>query len=490
MKDRIVVLDFGGKNNQLIVRRIRQIGVYAALYDAQTPLSQWMDSDVKGIVLTGGPHRYTKGQAVSLDPQVLNLGLPVLGICYGLQWMARQKGGQVEKLARGDYGQVPLKVNTQVRFFKGVPQQSPIWMDREDAVTVLPKGFKRIAWADNYPIAAIADEAAGLYGVQFHPEVAQSKYGIKMLENFVFDICGCQKSWIMSKIADRLIQEVADQIGDQKVFCALSGGINSSVAGLVAARTSSASLTCLFVDNGLLRQNEAETVMEVYQDLGLDVVYLDAKDRFLEALEGVDNAGEKRRIIFDLFHKVFQEEADRLGGFDLLIDPTTYSDFIRRRLGKEDPLYGSTKTKLSAYFQGVVQPLKDLFKDEVRLLGRALGLDEDIVDRQPFPSSGLALRIWGQVTQDRLDILRQADKIFEEEIAFSGYDEDLWDYFANLVPSPDGSQVIILEAQTSQDGLYFETADLPFDLLKRVSDRILTEVDQVSRVVYDFSPKT
>lgn len=490
MNDRIVVLDFGGQHNQLIVHRIREIGVYAGLYDCRAPISSWMGSDVKGIVLTGGPRRLADSQGLDMDSELLSLGVPVLGICYGLQWMTRQKGGKVEKLARGEYGQVPLKVNTRTPLFHGLPQQSPIWMDREDGVKELPRGFKRIAWTDNYPIAAIADEEENLYGVQFRPEVSQSKYGMKILKNFVLKICACQRSWLMEKVTEHLISKVALALGNQKVLCALSGGVDSSVAGVIVSKAVGDSLTCLFIDNGLLRQGEAQSVMDDYEDIGLEVVYVDAKKRFLTALAEVTDSDEKYEIIVEIFHKVLEEEADRLGGFDVYVEGTTYSDQIRQKMLAGTKGQGKTGHGHSVHEGFVIEPLKALFKDEVRQVGRALGLDSDWVQRQPFPSTGLALRIEGEVTQDRLDLLRQADEIACQEIELSGYDEDLWQYGASLIPTDAHHYIISIHAITSEDGLHFETADLPIELLKRISDRILDELKYLDRVVYEIGIKS
>ncbi len=500
MPERIVVLDFGAQYNQLIARRVREAGVFSELLPYNAPLSRIRGDALSGVILSGGPDSAYWEGAKRCDPGVFELGVPVLGVCYGMQLMAQQLGGRVGEAPVREFGRTAIRF-AKSPLFAGVDSET-VWMTHNDAVLALPQGFRTIAATEHCPIAAFADDARRLYGIQFHAEVAHTPQGERIFRNFLQNICGCACTYSVAGLSDALIDQVRAQVGEARVLGALSGGVDSSVASVLVHRAVGDRLTCIFVDHGLLRENEAEEVLGFYRDkLRLNVVAVDARRRFLDRLAGVTEPERKRKIIGEEFIRVFEEEAKKLGGADYLLQGTIYPDVIES--GTETGATIKSHHNVGGLprdvgFKGLVEPLRMLFKDEVRALGEHLGIAHERVWRQPFPGPGLAVRILGEITEEKLAILRRSDAILREEIRLAGLAEQIWQYFTVFTGIRSVGVMgdlrtydytIGVRAVTSTDAMTVEWAELPYPLLRRISERIIAEVPHVNRVVYDITSK-
>lgn len=499
MSERIVVLDFGGQYNQLIARRVRDAGVMSELLPRTSSIERITAGGLSGIILSGGPDSVYDENARAAAENIFGLGVPVLGICYGMQYMAKEFGGRIEAASISEYGRTETAFEEHP-LFEGV-SSNIVWMNHNDSVTVLPEGFRAIAHTVNCPIAAFANDEKKLYGVQFHCEVKHTPDGSRMIKNFLTNICGCTCSWRASNLAGELTEQIRTQVGNGRVVGGLSGGVDSSVASVLVHNAIGDRLTCIFVDHGLLRKNEAKEVMDFYRDsLGLNVIYVDASERFLTKLRGVTDPEKKRKIIGEEFVRVFEEEAAKIDA-DYLLQGTIYPDVI------ESGTAGAAVIKShhnvgglpkDTKFKGLVEPLRMLFKDEVRALGEALGIPHHLVWRQPFPGPGLAIRIMGEITPERLAIVRESDAILRDEIKKAGLEEQIWQYFTvftgvqSVGVMGDGrtyDYAVAVRAVTSTDAMTVEWAHIPYEVLMRISERIVAEVDHVNRVVYDITGK-
>lgn len=499
--DTVLVLDFGGQYNQLITRRIRELNVYSIMLPYNTSVEKIKEINPKGIVFSGGPASVYGEGAPHCDPEILNLGIPILGICYGMQLITYLLGGKVEKAAKREYGKAVMEADTRDALFAGLDREQLCWMSHGDLITEAPPGFKSIGKTEHTPFAAFSNPERKLYGVQFHPEVKHTVNGQSILKNFLMNICNCKADWDMGSFIQEEVEAIRKRVGDKKVICGLSGGIDSSVAAVLVHKAIGDNLTCIFVDHGLMRKNEPQQVKEIFGGrFGIKLDFVDARDRFLNKLKGVTEPEEKRKIIGEEFIRVFEAEAQKLGDAEFLVQGTLYSDVIESGTAtaatiKSHHNVGGLPEDMK--FK-LVEPLRDLFKDEVRAVARELGLPKDIVNRQPFPGPGLAVRIIGEVTQEKLDILREADAIILEEITKAGLYEQIWQSFA-VLPSIKSVGVmgdertyaypIVLRAVTSEDAMTADWARLPYDLLERISNRIVNEVNHVNRVVYDITSK-
>ncbi|MGN1094434.1 MAG: glutamine-hydrolyzing GMP synthase [Candidatus Neoclostridium sp.] len=504
MKNQLVlVVDFGGQYNQLIVRRVRNLGVYAEMVPADVTVEKIREKNPIGIIFTGGPASVFGEDSPKVTKEIYSLGVPVLGICYGMQLIAHQLGGEVvhadAKLR--EYGKITVNYKEST-IFKGVPTPNQCWMSHTDQVKRVPEGFSVIACTDSCGVAAYECPERKIYGVQFHPEVAHTIGGNDILKNFLYDVCGATGDWHMSDFAQEQIAAIRKKVGDGKVLCAMSGGVDSAVAATLIHKAVGDKLVCIFVDHGLLRKNEAAEVMRVFkEERGMNLIKVDASDLFLKQLQGVREPEKKRKIIGKAFIDVFSEEAKKLGKVDFLVQGTIYPDVIESGLGKSAVIkshhnVGGLPSVVD--FKEIIEPLRLLFKDEVRMLGLELGLPENIVFRQPFPGPGLAVRIIGNITRAKIRILQDADYIFREEIANAGLDREIWQYFAVLTGMRSvgvmGDErtydyTIALRAVTSVDGMTADWADIPHDVLVKISSRIVNEVKHVNRVVYDITSK-
>lgn len=498
---KIVVLDFGSQYNQLITRRIREIGVYSELHPHTITADEIRDMNATGIIFSGGPNSVYDENAFSVDDAIFEMGLPILGICYGMQLMALHLKGNVEKAKNREYGKAELQLVKESKIFKGLPEEQIVWMSHGDLVTAVPPGFDVVGTSAGCPIASMADESRGFYGVQFHPEVRHSIYGNELLRQFVFDVCGMENEWSMENFIELEIQKIREEVGDKKVLCALSGGVDSSVVAVLIHKAIGDQLTCMFVDHGLLRKGEAESVMKTFADgFNMNVIKIDARERFMKKLEGVSDPEQKRKIIGNEFIYVFDDEASQLEGMDFLAQGTLYTDIIES---------GTTTAQTIKSHHNVgglpedmqfklIEPLNTLFKDEVRVLGTELGMPDEIVWRQPFPGPGLGIRIMGAVTEEKLEIVRESDWILRDEISKAGLDRDIWQYFTVL---PDIRSVgvmgdartydyaIGIRAVTSIDGMTSDWARIPWDVLEKISVRLVNEVSHINRVLYDITSK-
>jgi GMP synthase (glutamine-hydrolysing) len=505
--DKILIVDFGSQVTQLIARRVREDGVYSEVVPFQKAAEAIRTMKPKGVILSGGPESVTAEASPRAPQELFDTGLPVFGICYGQQTMAAQLGGEVESGHHSEFGRAEVKVLTESPLFQGVwkvGEKYPVWMSHGDRVTELPKGFEVLAASENAPFAVVADEEHKFYGVQFHPEVVHTPQGAQLIRNFVRDIAGCKGDWTMKAFREEAIERIRAQVGKGKVICGLSGGVDSAVAAVLIHDAIGDQLTCVFVDHGLLRASEAEQVVTLFRDhYNIPLVHVQAQDLFIGALEGVSDPEVKRKTIGKLFIDVFDEEAKKIGGADFLAQGTLYPDVIESVSFTGGP---SVTIKSHHNVGGLpermnmklVEPLRELFKDEVRVLGRELGLPEAFVGRHPFPGPGLAIRVPGEITREKLDILRKADAIYLEEIRNAGLYDEIWQAFAVLLPVKtvgvmgDGrtyDHVCALRAVTSVDGM---TADFyPFDMnfLGRVATRIINEVKGINRVTYDITSK-
>ena len=500
-KDKIIVLNFGGQYDQLIVRRVREMGVYAELFDCDTKIEDIDFENVAGIILTGGPQSVNDKNSLKADDRIFDLDIPILGICYGLQYINHYYEGEVETPKNGEYGKTPLFVDQKSELFQNVPQESVIWMNHRDRVNKIADGFKKIAWTLNAPVAGIENKEKKIYAVQFHPEVVHSEYGKQMLENFVINIAKAEKTWTMEDFAKAKIVEIKEKYDGEKMICGLSGGVDSSVAATIVSKAIGDNLQCIFVDHGLLRKDEAKSVMETYKDLGLNVKMVDKSEEFLNLLKGVEEPEEKRKIIGNHFVEVFEEEAKKIGGAKYLVQGTIYPDVIESGKDKASVIKSHHNVgglPEDMLFEGLVEPLRELFKDEVRALGESIGVPHDMVWRQPFPGPGLGIRVMGDITEEKLEIVRETDAILREEIKNYGLNEDVWQYFTVWTPIKTVGvkgdarvyeNVIAIRAVESTDAMTVEASNLPFDLLQTLSSRMINEVAGVGRVVYDITSK-
>lgn len=497
----VVVLDFGGQYNQLIARRIRDLGVYSELLPYNTSLDKLKQLNPRGIVLSGGPASVYEDRSPQPDEGIYSLGVPILGICYGMQLMTHQLRGKVERARKREYGKAEVVFRSDSELVKGLEREQLVWMSHGDKVIELPEGFVTDAKTEQTPIAAMSHREKRMYAVQFHPEVVHTANGNAMIRNFLFDICGCRGNWSMGTFIDDAIADIRKQVGDRKVLCALSGGVDSSVVAMLIHRAIGDQLTCMFIDHGLLRKGEAESVMDTFSGkFEMKVVKIDARKRFMDQLAGVSDPETKRKIIGNEFIRVFEEESARIGEFDFLAQGTLYTDIIESGTATAQTIKSHHNVgglPEDMRFE-LVEPLKTLFKDEVRKVGEECGLPSEIVWRQPFPGPGLAIRVLGEVTEEKLAIVRESDAILREEIAKSGLDREIWQYFTAL---PNMKSVGVMgdtrtyaytvgiRAVTSIDGMTADWARIPWDVLERISNRIVNEVDHVNRVVYDITSK-
>jgi GMP synthase (glutamine-hydrolysing) len=502
--DTVAVLDFGSQFAQLIARRVRELNVYSELLPHDTPMAELERRGVKAVILSGGPSSVYDTDAPRADPAVWSGRIPVLGICYGLQLMAHELGGEVVPSAKREYGPATVTVTDADGLFAGVEREQPVWMSHGDSIVRPPEGFRATAQTDSSPYAGLADPGRNLYGIQFHPEVVHTPAGRDVLRNFVVGLAGIRPTWTPANLVETTVAEVRERVGDGHVICALSGGVDSAVAATLVHRAIGDQLTCIYVDHGLMRKRESELLRVTFErDLGMNLEMVDARDRFLARLAGVEDPEEKRRIIGDEFIRVFEEEAAKLGRIDFLTQGTLYPDVIESKSAQGGP---SAKIKTHHNVGGLpeklgfklIEPLRFLFKDEVRRIGRELGLPDELVRRQPFPGPGLAVRCPGPLTAERLETLRECDEIVCHEVERAKLNEKLWQYFAVLLPvktvgvmgdERTYQEVVSVRLVESLDGMTADWCRPPWDVLNAIGSRIVNEVKGVNRVVYDISSK-
>lgn len=500
--DKIIVLDFGSQYNQLITRRIRDFGIYSELLSHKITAEEIKQINPKGIIFSGGPNSVYDEGAFTVDPAIYKLGIPILGICYGMQLMAHDLGGKVEAADDSEYGRADIEVTKDdAVMFTGLPKKEYVWMSHGDRVAAVPAGFDVVATSKNCPISAMANNAEKLYGLQFHTEVRNTEYGLDILKKFAFDVCGAKANWSMDDFIDMQVDEIRQTVGDKKVILGLSGGVDSSVTAVLIHKAIGDQLTCIFVDHGLLRKNEADSVMKALSaDLGVNIIKVDAADRFLGKLKGISDPEQKRKTIGKEFVAVFDEEAKKMKDADFLAQGTLYTDVIESGTDTAQTIkshhnVGGLPEKMG--FK-LIEPLRSLFKDETRQLGEKLGIPHDLVWRQPFPGPGLGIRVLGEVTPEKLAIVRESDAILREEIKKAGLQESIWQYFT-VLPGirsvgvmGDGrtyDEAVGIRAVTSIDGMTADFAQIPWDVLQKISVRIVNEVDHVNRILYDVTSK-
>lgn len=504
-QEKIIVIDFGGQYNQLVARRVRECNVYCEIYSYRTDIEEIKAMNPKGIILTGGPNSCYEAGAPTYTKELFELGIPVLGLCYGAQLMMHVLGGKVEKALVREYGKTEVFIDTASALFAGVSEKTICWMSHFDYIAQVAPKFRIVAHTADCPVAAAENSMKHLYAIQFHPEVLHTQEGTKMLYNFVRGVCGCEGSWRMDHFVENAIREIRAKVGNGKVLCGLSGGVDSSVAAVMLSKAIGNQLTCVFVDHGLLRKDEGDEVEAVFGPNGpyeLNFIRVNAQDRFYVKLAGVDEPEQKRKIIGEEFIRVFEEEAKKIGAVDFLVQGTIYPDVVESGLGGESVVIKSHHNVggLPDYvdFKEIIEPLRNLFKDEVRKAGLELGIPQNLVYRQPFPGPGLGIRIIGDITAEKVKIVQEADAIYRDEIAKAGLDRSLGQYFAALTNMRSvgvmGDErtydyAVALRAVNTVDFMTAESAEIPFSVLQRVMSRIINEVKGVNRVFYDLTSK-
>ena len=502
-KELILVLDFGGQYNQLIARRVRECNVYCEVHPYNLSIEKIREMNPKGIIFTGGPNSVYGENSPLCDKEIFNIGIPVLGICYGSQLMAHVLGGSVATAPVSEYGKTEVSVDVKSKIFEGVQDKTICWMSHTDYIEKAPEDFNIVGSTPVCPVAAMECVEKNLYAVQFHPEVMHTKEGTKMLSNFVYNICNCAGDWTMDSFVEKSIEEIRERIGNGKALCALSGGVDSSVAAVLLSKAIGKQLTCVFVDHGLLRKDEGDEVEAIFGPEGhydLNFIRVNAQDRFYEALAGVEDPERKRKIIGEEFIRVFEEEAKKIGMVDFLVQGTIYPDVVES--GTDTSAVIKSHHNVGGLPEdmefSLIEPLRELFKDEVRAVGEELGIPHHLVWRQPFPGPGLAIRVLGEVTEDKLEVVREADAIFREEIALAGLESEIWQYFA-VLPNIQSVGVmgdertydytVALRAVETTDFMTGVWSRIPYEILEKVSSRIVNEVKHVNRVVYDITSK-